>query len=153
MAAVVETANRGALALFQPLLYSHDAAPFIEGGFQDLEKATQEFLKEPDCGVALPPVFLVRDVLLVVSLSRNKPQATCGICHLQHGNMVELFLYLNSFFSFLDFRYFRRCQVQQQHMLCWKNLVMQFPDSTNVTFIRFGEFVVITIKFLTSKIS
>jgi len=69
LAAVVETVNRGALALFQPLLYSHDVVPFMEGGFQNLDKATQEFLKEPDCGVALPPVFLVRDVLLVVSLS------------------------------------------------------------------------------------
>jgi len=88
LAAVVENASRGALALFQPLLYSHDAEPFIEGGFHDLEKPTQDFLKNPDCEVALSPIFLVRDILLVVSLSQNKPQATCGICYVEHGSMV-----------------------------------------------------------------
>jgi hypothetical protein len=98
LAAVVETANRGALALFQPLLYSHDVEKFIEGGFRDLEKRTQEFLTEPDYEVGLPPIFLVRDVLLVVSLSRNKPQATCGICHMEHGTTVESFLHNNVFF-------------------------------------------------------
>ena len=91
LAATVDNASRGALALFQPLLYSHDAEAFIEGGFQDLEKGTQEFLKEPNGEVALSPVFLVRDVLLVASLSRNKPQATCGICHLEQGHMVGFF--------------------------------------------------------------
>ena len=85
--------NRGALALFQPLLYSHDAEAFIEGGYQDLQKETQEFLKEPDTKVALPPIFLVRDVLLVVSLSRGKPQATCGICQVERGCMVEFFFH------------------------------------------------------------
>jgi hypothetical protein len=69
LAAVVDNDNQGALALFHPLLYSHDAEAFIEGGYQDLQKETQEFLKEPDTKVALPPIFLVQDVLLVVLLS------------------------------------------------------------------------------------
>ena len=91
LAATVDNASWGALALFQPLLYSHDVEALIEGGFQILEKGTQEFLKEPDGEVALSPVFLVRDILLVASLSQNKPQATCGICHLEHGHVVGFF--------------------------------------------------------------
>jgi len=58
LAATVDNASQGALALFQPLLYSHDAEALIEGSFQVLEKGTQEFLKEPDGEVALSPVFL-----------------------------------------------------------------------------------------------
>ena len=91
LVAVVENASRGALGLFQPVLYSHDAEAFIEGSFEDLEKATQSFLKEPDCEVGLPPTFLVRDVLLVISLSRSKPQATCGVCYMEQGSLVWLF--------------------------------------------------------------
>jgi hypothetical protein len=93
LAAVVDNDNRGALALFQPLLYSHDAEAFIEGGYQDLQKETQEFLKEPDTKVALPPIFLVQDVLLVILLSRGKPQATCGICQVERGCIVEFFFH------------------------------------------------------------
>ncbi len=135
-AATVENTSRGALALFQPLLYSHDAEAFIEGGFQDLEKGTQEFLKEPNGEVALSPVFLVRDVLLVASLSRNKPQATCGICHLEQGHMVGFF---KNFFmpSELSCRYFRRWQVHQRPTPCYRNLWSQEQDSTSATFIRF----------------
>jgi hypothetical protein len=107
LAAVVEVGNRGTLVLFQPLLYSQHAEHFIERGFQDFESAeTKAYLKQPVHEVALPPIFLVRDVLLVACVNRNKPQPTCGVCQVEPGCMVGPFPGSSFFFifSFLSFR-------------------------------------------------
>ena len=102
MAAVVEVAGRGSLALFQPVLYSQDAEQFYEGGFEVMVESYKDslnHLRAPDATIFLCPVFVVNDVLLVVSLNRAKQQATCGICHVEYGTLVEKFyFYLNNFF-------------------------------------------------------
>jgi hypothetical protein len=93
LAAVIDIPSRGALGLFQPFLHSCDAEAFIEGGYPSdfFPKETVAHLKHPDCDLALPPGFLVRDVLLVVPLNRKAEQATCGACYVVYGDMVQYF--------------------------------------------------------------